>query len=268
MDNPRKTFIKLLKVAVSALLIYFVFSKISFVEVWALVRSVHLGWLVLALLAFTASKVISAHRLLVCLHALGYHLTPQSNYRLYLQGMFYNFFIPGGIGGDAYKVYELQKQFQWKLKLLSASIVWERSLGLVAIGVFTGFLGFFVLKESGFSQYWLCLLVVTLVLATSYYVTKRFFPSFMSVYTISLLLSLAGQLLQILSVWCIVLSLGIASDIENYLLVFLVSSALSIFSFAGIGVREWVFLQASKWFDFEPTTAVLYITLGDQNLPC
>ena len=41
-----------------------------------------------------------------------------------------------------------------------------------------------------------------------------------------------------------------------YSLLFLASSILSLLSFAGIGVREMLFLQASKYFDFSAQYSV------------
>ena len=58
------------------------------------------------------------------------------------------------------------------------------------------------------------------------------------------------------SVICIIYSLDVPQNIMSYVLVFLVSSVLSIFSFAGIGIREFVFYEASKMLDIDSSQAV------------
>ena len=51
-------------------------------------------------------------------------------------------------------------------------------------------------------------------------------------------------------------SLDVTDNFTIYAVVFLASSVLSLISFAGIGVREMLFLQASKWFSFQPEISV------------
>ena len=68
-------------------------------------------YLLIASLLFLASQIISTKRLELFFKANNFHLSFYSNLKLYFIGMFYNFFIPGGIGGDAFKVYILNKNF-------------------------------------------------------------------------------------------------------------------------------------------------------------
>ena len=44
--------------------------------------------------------------------------------------MFYNFFIPGGIGGEFYKSYLMKKSFGWNLKSLAKILIQDRAIGL------------------------------------------------------------------------------------------------------------------------------------------
>ncbi|QKG53302.1 lysylphosphatidylglycerol synthase transmembrane domain-containing protein [Hymenobacter sp. BRD67] len=78
------------------------------------------GWLGLAAGLFTLSKLISSVRLNTFFRAVGIQLTERYNLRLYWLGMFYNLFLPGGIGGDGYKVYLLGKEFPGRRGLSSA----------------------------------------------------------------------------------------------------------------------------------------------------
>jgi uncharacterized protein (TIRG00374 family) len=84
---------------------------------------------------FLASQILSVKRLDFYLKANSFNLSFRSNLELYFLGMFYNFFIPGGIGGDAYKVYILNKKLGWELKKITSTIFNDRLSGLLAICV-------------------------------------------------------------------------------------------------------------------------------------
>ena len=168
--------------------------------------------------------------------------------------MFYNFFIPGGIGGDAYKVYVLNKEFDWKIKPLTSAVFIDRFMGLTAIGILICPLSYELLT----SQYWLLLIsvLILVIIISSKYVLSKFFPKFQAVFTEALGYSLAIQVLQLICVICIMWSMGQDDNYINYLLVFLISSVLSIFSFSGIGVREFIFYEASLLLEIDSGVAV------------
>ena len=213
-------------------------------------------FLIIAMLLFILSQWVSAQRLLVLFNATEFFLSSISNYILYLVGMFYNFFIPGGIGGDAYKVFKLNKEFGWSVKKLSTAIFIDRFIGLTAIGVLVLFCAFFMPYMAQESLTWILPILLVLGMVTSFFVVKKMFSSFSEVYWKTFMQSLVVQLLQCTMV---IMLLAAVSSLDNfilYLLVFLVSSVLSIFSFSGIGVREMIFYQASTLFFFDSTTAV------------
>ena len=62
-----------------------------------------------------------------------YEISFINNFILYLLGIFYNFFIPGGFGGDAYKFYLMNKNYNWDLKKLFKLLVFDRLIGLGAL---------------------------------------------------------------------------------------------------------------------------------------
>ncbi|MCX2761597.1 lysylphosphatidylglycerol synthase transmembrane domain-containing protein [Aquimarina muelleri] len=246
------------KIGVTVLLLYIIFTKIPFDEVWSTIKKSNTLYLSLAILCFILSQWISAKRLLVLFKAVHFYLSARSNYILYLIGMFYNFFIPGGIGGDAYKVYILNKKFKWSIKKLSAAVLLDRFIGLTAIGILLIILLACVPLVIKLNLIWAAPFVLILGVLGSYLFTKQMFPSFLSVYPKTLLLSVCIQLLQCI---CLVFIVKSISPVETdqyitYVIVFLISSVLSVFSFSGIGVREMIFYQASSLFIFNSTTAV------------
>lgn len=250
-----------LKIGVSVLLFYFVVTKISFAEVFNIIKNSNVLLLLLSGVFLLLSQWVSSIRLNTFFHSIGYYLSNKSNHVLYLIGMFYNFFIPGGIGGDAYKVYKLHKKFDWNVKKLSAAIFIDRLSGLTAIGMllvlltvpFVQNLGWI---SSNFILIGLAVLLLILIPIMVFALVQKLFPSFKKVYFKTLLLSVVVQVLQLICVYCLVLNFEVTSDLFSYLLVFLISVILSIVSFAGIGVREFVFYQAADLLHYNKDISV------------
>lgn len=254
MKDRKKIFSTTAKIIISLALLYFVFRKIEFTAIWALIKKSNPLLLFGALVAFTASQYISSLRVLLYFRECGYMLSKKSNHKLYLVGMFYNFFIPGGIGGDAYKVYVLNKTFKWDLKKLGLAVLNDRLSGLIAIGLLIEVISLFILPG-----WWKLLIPVALVITiiASRWVLFKWFGLFKAVYANSLVHSLGVQVLQVLCIFFILVSFHVPmADIAIYFLVFLVSSVLSVLSFAGIGVREWLFLKAATLFAFNTDVSV------------
>ena len=130
LKNQLKTALKLL---LTGLALYLVFRKIDTDQLFQLAKTIHWLWLLPAIILFTLSKVATAIRLNRYFENIGIHLSESQNWRLYLIGMFYNLFLPGGIGGDGYKVYLLNKEFKTPVKKLVQAALLDRLGGLVAI---------------------------------------------------------------------------------------------------------------------------------------
>jgi len=253
--NKKKLFSTFFKIAVSVFLLYFVFTKISFTEVWNSIKRVNLLYLVLAIFLFILSQWVSAQRLLLFFKEKNFNLSKKSNNILYVIGMFYNFFIPGGIGGDAYKVFALNRKFKWPVKPLSGIIFIDRFMGLTAIGILVIFLGYDIFLK--FNVLWLIPVLLIPGILFSFFFVKKVFPSFKNIYVKTLMISLLIQILQVGSVVFIILSIGHQPlNLISYVVIFLISSVLSIFSFSGIGVREYVFYEASQILGTDTSTAV------------
>ena len=241
------------KILISVILLYFVFQKIPFREVTKLWSNINFIYLLIASLLFLASQIISTKRLELFFKANNFHLSFYSNLKLYFIGMFYNFFIPGGIGGDAFKVYILNKNFGWSAKKITSSLFNDRLSGLLAICVLI--LGFsFNLLEAKFFPILFVLLVIGFFF--TYFLTKKLFSSYTTVFFKAFFYSFLVQILQVISFIFLLKSLDVTDNFTIYAVVFLASSVLSLISFAGIGVREMLFLQASKWFSFKPEILV------------
>ncbi|MFD0862330.1 lysylphosphatidylglycerol synthase transmembrane domain-containing protein [Sungkyunkwania multivorans] len=250
----KKSLTTLVKIGVSILLLYLVFTNIDSKKLWQAYKTSNLVYIGLALVLFVLSQVVSSFRLNYLLHSEKMFLAHRSNIKLYLLGMFYNFFIPGGIGGDAYKVYLLNKNFGWKTKSLVKTLFLDRAIGLGALLA----IAVLALYEIPFFEgkvIWL-ILAFAIISILGYYILKLIFKKG-DIYWKTYGYSLCIQGLQIASVIAIIKALGIDHDLLQFVLIFLISSALSVLSFAGIGVREFIFKYAAEYVAIDTEISVV-----------
>ena len=78
---------------------------------------------------------IAARRRNYFQRAVGVSLSETTNLRLYWLGMFCNLFLPGGIGGNDYKVLVLRRAYPTKIALLVRALVLDLVSDLLALGL-------------------------------------------------------------------------------------------------------------------------------------
>jgi len=256
--NLRKKGIVVLKVVISAALIYFIFTKLNFEEVIQTLRNADFTYLLLALLFVLGSKILASLRLNLYFRQLEVYLTQKNNLKLYLLGMFYNLFLPGGIGGDAYKGYIIKKQFAVNTKKVIAVLVLDRLSGLLIIALYTCILGI-ILQNNQLDDFKIFFAIaIPLGVLLFWFFNKKFFSYVLPVLWKSVGYSALVQGLQIISILLLLKALGIDTNIMAYLLIFLVSSIVSVIplTIGGIGSREVTFLYGATLFGLEINTSV------------
>ena len=97
-------------------------------------------WLLIGLIAYGGVEFISAIRWQVLLRVQDFHLSFRRVLSLTMIGVFFNFFIPGGTGGDAVKMFYLVKETPGRRGMAILSVVVDRLIGLLALIVFAGVL--------------------------------------------------------------------------------------------------------------------------------
>jgi len=254
----RKKGIALLKIAISLLLVYFVFTKVDFAEVWGILQKSHPGYIGLALVFFIASKAFSAFRLNLYFHQLDVLLAQKSNLKLYLLGMFYNLFLPGGVGGDAYKGYLIKKKFEVRTKKVVSVLLLDRLSGMLLLFLYACLLAMFF-KNRLLNDYRVLIgLVMFLALLVFWVLSKRYFGYVYPVFWKSIGYSAVVQGLQLISLYCILCGLSIEDHILAYLFVFLISSIISVvpLTIGGIGRRELTFYYGAIWLGLDQDTSI------------
>jgi uncharacterized membrane protein YbhN (UPF0104 family) len=258
MDKTKlRNLLKLfLKIGFTALLLYLVLNKINFSEVKKIFQKSNPLYILLALITFFLSQVISSWRLLSFLKNIGLKINFGFNFRLYLVGMFYNIFLPGGIGGDGYKIFLLRKKSHLPAKQIFGALFFDRLSGLWAMTLAAVILLFFI-PSTVIDIEWLIIIFAAGTII--YYFILQRYCNVVSRHFISNHLKAVGvQLFQMISVVFILLAIDFRNNVSPYLFCFLVSSLVSIipFTIGGLGAREYVMIYTALVFNIDKNTGV------------
>ena len=253
-----KSFLKLfLKLAVTGACLWYVGQKINWADTLELLKRSNKFWLAVASFFFIASKALSSVRLNHFFRDIQLWLAEKTNLRLYWLGMYYNLFLPGGIGGDAYKVILLNKRNESiPGKKITAAVLLDRISGVAGLGILAALC--FGLVFWGQWLGWAAIGLMVPGLGAYYFIVKKWFPSFIQSFFPTLWLGIGVQLLQVVCVYAIMQSIGISHYFFEFQLLFLVSSIVAIFPFTigGLGAREIVFLWGAQQFGLQQAEAV------------
>lgn len=260
--KAKNTFKLLLKLGFIFLAFYIVFSKISLTDLRENMLHTNGWYLFLALLFFNFSKILSSVRLNVYFRHIGVMLSEWKALKLYYIGMFYNLFLPGGIGGDGYKIYLLKKaDGEVGLKSLVTVTLLDRISGLIPLL----FLGGLLFLCSDFYGLWVWLDTLSIIGTLAafpllFLFTKYFFQRYLPLFVTTSLLGTLVQVLQLISALCIVCAMHIEHLTIIFLTLFLLSSVMAVLpvSIGGMGVRELTFLYGLSLLSIDAGQGVAF----------
>lgn len=139
----KKTLLTILQLAVTGGLLYWVFHDPAVRTGMAVaVREADYRWIAAAILAYLIVEVAAAVRWGILLKVQGINLSWMRISGLFIIGMFYNQFLPGGTGGDIVKTYLLWKETPDKKPGALLAVLFDRMIGLIALIIITGILIF------------------------------------------------------------------------------------------------------------------------------
>ncbi len=242
--NPKKLLKTLLQLIVTSAALYLVLKKTDVPKLGDIIRNANPWYLLLSLLFFNISKFINAVRLNRFFKVIGIELSAMYNLKLYYLGMFYNLFLPGGVGGDGYKIYVLQKNHGLKMINVFHAVFWDRLSGIIAL-IFLSLIllqpSSFVVHLPRFVPYLWVLLIAVYPLARL--LNKLFYKQFISVFTITSIESLLIQIAQVISAFFILKAISQNAHVVDYLVIFLISTIATIIpiTIGGAGAREITF---------------------------
>ncbi len=258
MAKLNKKAITALKLIVSFALLYFIFTKINFADVFKVIKTSNSTYLLAALVLLISSKLFAAFRLKAYFNQLQIPISHKSNLELYLLGMFYNLFLPGGIGGDAYKGYLIKKEFEITTKKVVTTLVIDRLSGLVLLFSYACVIAIFLNNAVLHDYKWLLISAIILTFSFAYAINRNFFRYLLPVFWKSVAYSALVQLAQLACVFFIMKAMAIDINNFSYLFVFLISSIVAVvpFTIGGFGSREITFLYGASIFGLNEDIAV------------
>jgi uncharacterized membrane protein YbhN (UPF0104 family) len=239
-----KTLLKLLFVATA---LFLVFKKIDIKSTLELMERINPWIFGLAILSSLISFIISSLRSNYYFASFGLKISYKYMLFLYFIGAFFNLALPGGIGGDVYKIYHIHRRFDFpKLKAFRVTL-YERVNGffvLCLIGfVLFYFSSFEAIPYASYVNTTLFMLITPCYIFGIKYVLKdkpniAFWASWYSLFL---------QLFQMVMAVLLVYALAPNSTINIYMdftLLFIVASILAIVpvTIGGIGIRELTLL--------------------------
>ena len=234
------------QIIVTVFFIYYTLSKIGLNKILEVIKSADLLFILIASIAYFLSQIISSERLRFILKKNNLIISSKENIKLYMIGIFYNFFIPGGAGGVAYKGFLMNKKFQWSLKKIYKLLILDRLIGFGVIVCLILVFSCFILDLEFISEFNFVLApLYALLFFVGRVLVQKIFNNEI-VYTKAFFISHIIQIFQFGSIILILFSLGVTENYFTFLYIFLISSVLSIFSFGGIGIREYVFFTLAS----------------------
>lgn len=128
----KKITIPILKIFISAGLIFFLFYKLGFNNVVTQITSVNLYWFLLSILIFTLSNILGSIQWYLLLKIKGINLSLSKIVSFYYVGLFFNNLLVGYIGGDAIRIYDVSKSTGNSSDTISA-VFFDRFIGFAVL---------------------------------------------------------------------------------------------------------------------------------------
>jgi hypothetical protein len=127
--KAKNILIQTLKIAFSLGLIYWLVQsgKLNFK---ALANLLHPEYVIPGFLLIAANMYLTSERWRILLQTQSHHLKSWKTFKFTMIGVFFNFAVPGGVGGDIVKAFYFTKDFPESKMAAATSVLMDRVLGL------------------------------------------------------------------------------------------------------------------------------------------
>lgn len=263
MSDARRKWIKVaLQAAISACLVVIVVRQPGLANAMAQALSpLALPWMLAALLLFNLSKVASALRLNTYQRGAAVLLGERENLRLYYAGMFMNLFLPGGIGGDGYKILVLRRRLAAPVRTLLRVTFADRANGLLVLLILLCLsVPMLALPFAGNAVHLLAAGSAVALAAVIVPAHRRLLKMDHGTVAAVAAYGLAVQVLQMAAMGMLLAYLDVPPQhYMAYLSVFLLSSVAAVLplSLGGLGAREATFLYGLRLLELDPAPGVV-----------
>ena len=130
--SPRRTWLLVLKIAVSVGLLLLLVSRADTASLWRYVRTASVGWLTGALGLYLLMVLASAWRWGLLLDAQGIQVPGRTLTGSFLVATFFNNFLPSNIGGDVVRIADTARPAGSKT-LATTVVLIDRAIGLLGL---------------------------------------------------------------------------------------------------------------------------------------
>ena len=261
MSEPaRKWLLAIMQALTSLCLVMLVLRQLDFGHALATLRRGTLAWLAAAIALYNLSQLASARRFHAYLRQAGMPVSQAENLALYYSAMFLNLFLPGGIGGDGYKVLVLARRAKASLRKLLAISLADRAGGLLALLALLLLLAAWLAARDAPWPAACCAAAALAACALSFVLHRRLFGMDARSVARIIGLGLAVQLLQLACMAMLLAWLEVpGSQWRAFLALFLASSVAAALplSIGGLGAREVTFLYGLPLLQLDPAPGVL-----------
>jgi uncharacterized protein (TIRG00374 family) len=128
----KKSLLGVLRVLISVALVGYLLAKANLGELFALLRSWHAIYFVIAVLLGVLRNVVFAYRWKVTLGVSGIQVPFPTLIKFYFVGTFFNLFLPTALGGDLVRGYDLAVYSGKRMGAVTSVLV-ERIVGFFAL---------------------------------------------------------------------------------------------------------------------------------------
>lgn len=136
----KKYFIFFLKLAVSSLLLYWIFSHMNLAQVKIILNRISIHYILLFLLAFISLTMLNGWRWKIMSDAYQIPMSHWFSQKWSFIALFFNNVLPAGIGGDGFRVYASIRQ-NGKIAKSFAVVFYDRAISFLTLNL----MGFIVL---------------------------------------------------------------------------------------------------------------------------
>ncbi len=249
-----------LKFVASGFALWYIFVFFGKEEISESIKNSNPFSVFFALILYIFSQYVSTLRLNLIVKKAGIEISTFENFKLYLIGMAYNLFLPGGIGGDGYKLLIYKNDYNADGKKAFLALILERAIGMVVIFILIAVIlsiSTFDIRYKHF--FWI---VAPILYGVSILIFNIIFKYFKNLFTRGMIWSALIQVIQILALYVLAYSFGQTNwiDLACIFLLSTIATAVPVF-LGGLGAREFVFGLLATQVGMENSVAVTLAVL-------
>ena len=122
----------IIRIGISACLVLWLFSRFDLKSVWDVLEGFSVFIWIAACFISLAAQILSSMRWWILSKALFFKGTWPTYLGFYFVGMFFNLFLPTGVGGDVFKIHFLSREERRRIAAVMA-VLGDRFFGLAAM---------------------------------------------------------------------------------------------------------------------------------------